>query len=108
MLIQDQPVEAVEQWAIFGGDRIDVIPYCLVHCIQLSDELSYGSDSGIPMAAFNFAIRLRTGADPGGQIDTVRQTFARRSMPFVWWVTQEDSQDGLETHLRRHGLEYGG
>ena len=59
------------------------------------------------MAAFNFAI-LRKGSDPDPQIDTVRQTFAGRSMPFVWWVRQEDSQDGLETDLRRHGLDYDG
>src|SRR5438270_9680773 len=61
------------------------------------------SISGIPMASFNFAIRLRRGPDPDSQIDTVRQTFAGRSMPFVWWVRQEDSQDGLEMDLRRHG-----
>src|SRR5207302_11047386 len=64
--------------------------------------------SGIPMAAFNFAIRLGRAPDPDSQIDTVRQTFAGRSMPFVWWVRQEDSQDGLETDLRRHGLDYDG
>src|SRR5437667_4395306 len=63
--------------------------------------------SGIPMAAFNFAI-LRKGSDPDPQIDTVRQTFAGRSIPFVWWVRQEDSQDGLETDLRSHGLDYAG
>ena len=60
------------------------------------------------MAAFNFAIRLGRGPDPDSQIHTVRQTFAGRSMPFVWWVRQEDSQDGLETDLRRHGLDYDG
>src|SRR5438132_7042616 len=65
------------------------------------------SISGIPMASFNFAI-LRRGSDPHRQIDTVRQTFAGRSMPFVWWVRQEDSQDGLEMDLRRHGLDYDG
>jgi len=59
------------------------------------------------MAAFNFAI-LRKGSDPDPQIDTVRQTFAGRSIPFVWWVRQEDSQDGLETDLRSHGLDYAG
>ena len=29
-------------------------------------------------------------------------------MPFVWWVTQEDSEDGLEARLRNQGLVYYG
>ena len=60
------------------------------------------------MASFNAVIRLRRGPDPDGQIDAMQQTFARRSMPFVWWVTQEDSEDGLEARLRNHGLDYDG
>ncbi len=52
--------------------------------------------SGIPMASFNAAIRLRTGPDPDHHIDVIQQTFAHRSMPFIWWVTREDSQDGLD------------
>jgi len=64
--------------------------------------------SGIPMASFNAAMRLRTGPDPDGQIDAIQQIFAERSMPFVWWVRQEDSEDGLDTKLRSHGLDYYG
>src|SRR5438132_13909288 len=64
--------------------------------------------SGIPMAAFNFVSRLRSGPDPDRQIDAMQQTFGARSMPFVWWVTQEDSEDGLEERLRKHGLDYYG
>ena len=60
------------------------------------------------MASFNAVIRLRRGPDPDGQIDAMQQTFARRSMPFVWWVTQEDSEDGLEARLRNHRLDYDG
>jgi GNAT superfamily N-acetyltransferase len=64
--------------------------------------------SGIPMASFNAAIRLRVVPDPDRQIDEIQQTFAQRSMPFVWWVRQEDSGDGLETKLRSHGFDYYG
>jgi hypothetical protein len=46
------------------------------------------------MASFNAAIRLRVVPDPDRQIDEIQQTFAQRSMPFVWWVRQEDSGDG--------------
>ncbi len=60
------------------------------------------------MASFNAAIRLRTGPDPDHHIDLIQQTFAHRSMPFIWWVTREDSQDGLETKLRNRGLHYYG
>jgi GNAT superfamily N-acetyltransferase len=60
------------------------------------------------MAAFNAAIRLRTAPDPDHLIDAIQQTFAERSMPFVWWVTQQDSEDGLETKLRSHGFDYDG
>lgn len=60
------------------------------------------------MAAFNMAIRLTTGPDPDRQIDQVRHVFAERSMPFVWWVTPEDSRHGLETSLRAHGFDYDG
>jgi hypothetical protein len=27
-------------------------------------------------------------------------------MPFVWWVTDEDSEDGLESKLHRRGIDY--
>jgi GNAT superfamily N-acetyltransferase len=64
--------------------------------------------SGIPMASFNAAIRLRVAPDPDRQIDEIQQTFGQRSMPFVWWVRQEDSEDGLETKLRSHGFDYYG
>src|SRR5205823_1901262 len=64
--------------------------------------------SGIPMASFNAAMRLRIAPDPDGQIDAIQEIFAERSMPFVWWVRQEDSADGLDTKLRSHGLDYYG
>jgi ribosomal protein S18 acetylase RimI-like enzyme len=64
--------------------------------------------SGIPMASFNAAIRLRTAPDPDRQIVAIQQTFAQRSMPFVWWVTQEDEFQGLEMELRSHGFNYYG
>ncbi len=60
------------------------------------------------MASFNAAIRVRTAADPDRQIDAIQQTFAQRSMPFIWWVTQDDSKNGLETQLRKHGFDYHG
>jgi hypothetical protein len=60
------------------------------------------------MASFNAAIRLRTAPDPDRQIVAIQQTFAQRSMPFVWWVTETDSEDNLETKLRARGFDYGG
>src|SRR5438046_7609729 len=64
--------------------------------------------SGIPMASFNAAMRLRIGPDPDGQIDAIEQICAERSKPFVWWVRPEDSEDGRDTKLRSHGLDYYG
>jgi GNAT superfamily N-acetyltransferase len=60
------------------------------------------------MAAFNAAIRLRTTPDPDRHIDAIQQAFAERSMPFIWWVTQQDSEDGLERKLRSRGFDYDG
>ncbi len=60
------------------------------------------------MASFNAAIRLRAAPDPDRQIDEIQQTFGQRSMPFVWWLRHEDSEDGLETKLRSHGFDYYG
>jgi hypothetical protein len=60
------------------------------------------------MASFNAAIRLRTAPDPDRQIVAIQQTFAQRSMPFVWWVTETDSEDNLETKRRARGFDYGG
>jgi GNAT superfamily N-acetyltransferase len=62
--------------------------------------------SGIPLASFNAAIRLRAAPDPETQIDEIQQTFAQRAMPFVWWVT--DADKGLEPQLRQHGFDYYG
>ena len=60
------------------------------------------------MAAFNAVIRLRTAPNADRQIEVIQQTFAQQSMPFVWWVTDEDSKDGLESKLRRRGFDYDG
>jgi len=63
--------------------------------------------SGIPMASFNAAIRVRPGPAADRQINEIREVFAQRAMPFVWWVTPRDSDDGLEAKLRAHGFGYG-
>jgi GNAT superfamily N-acetyltransferase len=60
------------------------------------------------MAAFNAVIRLKTAPNADRQIEAIQQTFAQQSMPFVWWVTDEDSKDGLESKLRRRGFDYDG
>ena len=60
------------------------------------------------MASFNAVIRLRTAPNVNRQIEEIQQTFAQRSMPFVWWVTDDDSEDGLESKLRGRGFDYDG
>jgi GNAT superfamily N-acetyltransferase len=60
------------------------------------------------MAAFNAVIRLKTAPNADRQIEAIQQTFAHRSVPFIWWVTQQDSEDGLERRLRSHGFDHDG
>jgi GNAT superfamily N-acetyltransferase len=58
------------------------------------------------MATFNAVIRLRTAPNADRQIEAMQRTFAQQSMPFVWWVTDEDSKDDLESKLRGRGFDY--
>src|SRR5438132_12944340 len=64
--------------------------------------------SGIPMASFNATIRLKAGPYSDDQIDEIQQIFSERVMPFVWWVSDVDAENGLEPQLRQHGFDYYG
>ena len=60
------------------------------------------------MASFNATIRLKAGPYSDDQIDEIQQIFAERVMPFVWWVSDVDAENGLEPQLRQHGFDYYG